>query len=161
MMKKQTSCLPSMCYRLLLFFCLVTSLAAVSASLHYYTGSDDVRAALERTEAPGFDLREFYRDFRAKKDEELQVRRDFLALLGLKHPPHPQPGIVTSSAPRFLLELYRHLELSDLDQGYSAHDVSGDIVTSALLGNEAVASDMIIAFVNDRGKHHNLIFRRN
>lgn len=154
-MEPSSRCFSSINSRLLLvFICTVTSLTSASGSLHYYAKSDDVTANIGPIgEAGAFDIYEFYREFRAKKDEERRIREDFLALLGLSHPPHPQQGVVTSSAPRFLLELYRHLELSDLGEGYSEYDVTGDRMTSALLGNEAVTSDMIIAFVNDRGRN--------
>ena len=141
---------------LLSLVCVLTSFNRVSGSLHFYAGSDVVTAfdwqAAERSGAETFDIYEFYRQYQAKKEEERKIQHEFLSLLGLKHRPKSHPGVVTSSAPRFLLQLYRHLELSDMDGGYSANDVARDVMTSSLLDSEAQVSDMIIAFVHDDGK---------
>ena len=85
-----------------------------------------------------------------KRRQDL-VRKEVLDLLGLHHVPKPLRDAKHLSAPQFMLELYKNMELNDVDEGYSAardYDVSKFNMTSQLLGNEAGQSDMIVSFLN-------------
>ena len=94
-------------------------------------------------------------DAQAQKHQEHLIRKELLSLLGLHKPPKPEKSSRQNSAPRFMLELYKQLELNHVQEGFSVPP-DGDAIrynmTSLLLGNQAGDADMIMSFVNHGGK---------
>lgn len=118
--------------------------------MEYYSSVDDSHMT-----ASGLHFRDGEQD--DQKQQEHMIRKELLSMLGLHQAPKPVRSSRTDSAPKFMLELYKQLELADVGEGFSAstehdEDMMHYNMTSRQLGNQAGDADMIMSFINHAGK---------